>query len=714
MKKMSSFNLRAITICALFFTATLLGYFSFAAPAIRGLSTRPNPASTSGWQAKVEASVLQAASTGETEFMINFPLADLSGAASLQTKAEKGNFVFARLTAAAEAAQPAVRQTLNSLGAQYRSFWVANVIWAKGNLGVVQAVAQIPQVAYISSPGSGGLKLPPQNQSASIHTATSPAETDSIEPNLIAVHADQVWAMGYSGQGAVVAGCDSGVHWTHAALKNHYRGWNGTTVNHDYNWHDGIHNVNPGCPGDSPEPCDDDLVLGGGHGSHTMGTMVGDDGGNNRTGMAPQAKWIACRNMNEGVGVPVTGYLECMQFMLAPTKIDGTAPDPTKAPDVINNSWGCVEPGCVTEPNPPVPGFLRATLQASRAAGIVYVVSAGNDGEGGTGDCSVLQFPLARYPESFTVASVSKTNGAVSSFSSRGPVLGDPDFPTGLRKPDIGAPGEDVRSSLRGSDTEYGELSGTSMAGPHVAGLVALIISANPHLAGNVDRIEQIIEQTAIPKTTTQGCGGDTNTSVPNNVYGWGNIDALAAVTEALKDATPVPIVSVVSRKTHGGAGTFDINLPLSDPIGVECRAGQPSAGEHTIVFTFANPLTNVTNASVDSGSGFVSSKMIGADPHQYVVKVSGATNAQKIRVSLIGVTDNAGNSSPTISVGMGVLLGDTSGNGLVNASDVSQTKAQSGAAVGTGNFREDVTVNGSINASDVSQVKTQSGTALP
>ena len=233
-------------------------------------------------------------------------------------------------------------------------------------------------------------------------------------------------------------------------------------------------------------------------------------------------------------------------------------------------------------------------------------------------------------------------------------------------------------------------------------------------MRGDVDRIEDIIEQTAIPKTTTQGCGGDTNTSVPNNVYGWGNIDALAAVTEALKDATPVPIVSVVSRKTHGGAGTFDINLPLTDPIGVECRAGQPSTGEHTIIFTFANPLTNVTNASVDSGSGFVSSKAIGADPHQYIVTVSGATNAQKIRVSLTGVTDNAGNSSPTISVGMGVLLGDTSNNRQVNASDVSQTKAQSGTVVSAANFREDVTLNGSINASDVSQVKTQSGTAIP
>jgi hypothetical protein len=249
------FSLRALTICALFFSATLLGYFGFAAPGQRGLSAKPKPAGTIGWQSKVEASVLSAASAGETEFMINLASADLGGAAALRTKAEKGTYVFQQLTAAAEATQPVVRQTLQMFGARYQAFWVANVIWAKGNLAVLQAIAQLPQVAYVSSPGSGGLKLPPQDRSASesAPVPAAPQAPDAVEPNLIAVHADQVWAMGYSGQGAVVAGCDSGVHWTHAALKNHYRGWNGTTANHDYNWHDGIHNVNPGCPGDSPE-----------------------------------------------------------------------------------------------------------------------------------------------------------------------------------------------------------------------------------------------------------------------------------------------------------------------------------------------------------------------------------------------------------------------------------------------------------------------------
>ena len=241
---------------------------------------------------------------------------------------------------------------------------------------------------------------------------------------------------------------------------------------------------------------------------------------------------MGCRNMSNGVGA-LTTYLECMEFFIAPTKVDGTSPDPSKAPHVINNSWGCVE-GCPPEPNP-----LRDSLKASRAAGIVYVASAGNDGVGeeGAPGCNTIYHPLARYPEAFTVGSTTHTTDTISSFSSRGPAVADPENPTAplYIKPNITAPGSDIRSALRGSDNEYGSLSGTSMAGPHVAGLVALVISANPALAGNVDRIEEIIEQTAAKKTTTEGCGGDTSTQVPNNTYGWGRIDALAAVQLALE-----------------------------------------------------------------------------------------------------------------------------------------------------------------------------------
>jgi hypothetical protein len=91
-----------------------------------------------------------------------------------------------------------------------------------------------------------------------------------------------------------------------------------------------------------------------------MGSMLGFDGGANQIGMAPDAKWIACRNLSNGVGAIPT-YLECMEWFIAPTKINGTDPDPTKAPHVVNNSWGCVE-GCPPEPNP-----LRDSLRQPRS-----------------------------------------------------------------------------------------------------------------------------------------------------------------------------------------------------------------------------------------------------------------------------------------------------------------------------------------------------------
>ena len=510
------------------------------------------------WQSKVEPGVLTAASTGDAQFLIYLSQqADLSGADALTSKEEKGRFVVERLISTAQATQPAVLQTLDQFGASYQVFWITNAIWAKGGLPLLQAVALRPEVAYIYASGGGSLRLPSQQIAATSGTDSSLMTADpNPEPNLVKVNADDVWARGVLGQGVVVAGSDTGVAWQHSALKNQYRGWNAATqtADHNYNWHDAIHNPNTPCGPDTREPCDDDELLGGGHGTHTVGTMVGDDSGTNRIGMAPEAKWIACRNMNNGVGV-IPMYLECMQWFLAPTDINGQNPNPAKAPHVINNSWGCVE-GCP-------PPALQDTLRASRSAGIFYAVSAGNDGgEGPVFVCHSIYHPLARYPEAFTVGSVDHRTDTISEFSSRGSVLGDPTAPTGLLKPNITAPGTGIRSSLRNGG--YGSLSGTSMAGPHVAGLVALLISANPRLAGLVNRIEDIIEQTAVKKTTTEGCGLDSPTAVPNNTYGWGRIDALAAVLEAL----PPTAMNDTGVTTEDVAVTINVLANDTDPDG--------------------------------------------------------------------------------------------------------------------------------------------------
>jgi hypothetical protein len=151
----------------------------------------------------------------------------------------------------------------------------------------------------------------------------------------------------------------------------------------------------------------------------------------------------------------------------------------------------------------------------------------------------------------------------------------------------------------------------------------------------------------------------------------------------------------------------------LSGPRGIECRSGGAS-GNYTLIFTFANTLMSVGGASV-SGTGSVSSRNIDSnDAHNYIVNLTGVTNAQVITVSLSNVTDSAGDFSSAVSASMGVLIGDTNADGFVNSADISQTKSQSGNAVTSANFREDVNTDGFLNSADISLVKSKSGTALP
>jgi uncharacterized repeat protein (TIGR01451 family) len=318
--------------------------------------------------------------------------------------------------------------------------------------------------------------------------------------------------MGYTGQGVVVAGADTGYQWDHPALKPHYRGWNGITATHDYNWHDAVHDSSGDpCGNNSPVPCDPY-----GHGTHTMGTMVGDDGAGNQVGMAPGAQWIGCRNMDSaGYGTPAR-YTECFEFFLAPYPVGGSAITQgvtSLAPAVIGNSWSCpVTEGCSAL-------TLRTIVDKVRAAGIEVVAAAQNYGP----TCSTISEPIGIYASAFTVGATDSSD-AIAGFSGRGPVTADG---SGRRKPDISAPGVTIRSSVPGGG--YGSSLGTSMATPHVVGMFALLWSAAPGLKGNLSASEAVITSTAVHLTTTQDCGGDTPASIPNNVYGWGRLDALAA-----------------------------------------------------------------------------------------------------------------------------------------------------------------------------------------
>lgn len=467
------------------------------------------------WESRVDPWVLENAARGETEFLVSLAeQADLSGAVDLPTQAAKGRYVYEQLSQTAQRTQAPLLRRLQAAGVAFRPYWISNLIWVRGDTALIQELALRPEVAHIYANPWVELDRPPSEAAGEI---AGPARVTQVEPNITRVRADDVWAAGFTGQGVVVGGQDTGYNWEHPALINQYRGWDAAseTAVHDYNWHDAIHSDNPysggpnECGFNSPFPCDDN-----GHGTHTMGTMVGDDGAGNQIGMAPGARWIGCRNMENGWGSPLT-YLECYEWFLAPTDINNENPRPDLAPQVINNSWSCPpDEGCTD------PLVLLQAVQNVRAAGILTVHSAGNSGP----TCSTINTPAAIYAGSFTVGNTTLED-TISPSSSRGPVTIDG---SGRMKPDVSAPGTRIRSSM---GETYAYLSGTSMAGPHVAGLAALVISVQPLLGGQIGQLEQIIRESAVPLTTASPCGEDiAGVSVPNNTFGWGRIDALQAL----------------------------------------------------------------------------------------------------------------------------------------------------------------------------------------
>lgn len=491
-------------------------------------------AQSAAWEAKVEPELLAAArDKGTVPFMVNFyEQADLSGAAGLKTRVEKGRYVVNALKAQAARSQPPVLALIEARKLPHEAYWVANAISVTGSRADIKALAERGEVKSLH-----WLSEQVMPAVAPKYPGVKRAKDDAIgiEPSLALIHVPEVWALGFKGQGVVVGDHDIGVQWDHPALKSKYRGWDGTNANHDYNWFNAFP-IDPFCT-DKSVPCDSN-----GHGTHTTGTMVGDDGAGNQVGMAPDAKWMACRSLLDpvvGVGTLPT-YMSCMQWMLAPYPTgNSAAADPAMSPDVVNNSWGCLE-GCV-------PPILKSINEATYAAGIIQVVSAGNDGD----VCSTILWPLAVYESSFTVGATDNED-QMASFSSRGPVLDDL---SRRIKPNVVAPGVGTLSST--NDGGYASLSGTSMAGPHVAGLVALILSAEPRLIGRVAEVRKLIEATSVKIETGQVCGGTTKDDIPNNMFGFGRVDALAAILAR-------PQLKLVADK-----GSYTVSQPAEGKLDV-------------------------------------------------------------------------------------------------------------------------------------------------
>jgi subtilisin family serine protease len=424
-----------------------------------------------------------------------------------------------------------LRGLLTAQGVEFQSYWAANMIIATGDLNLVNLLAARDDVARIDSNNAQNwIETPAIADFHSADVSTSPSTTEWGVNN---VNAPAVWALGYTGQGIVVANQDTGMRWTHNAIKPKYRGWNGSSADHNYNWHDSIHSGGGVCGSNAQAPCDDN-----GHGTHTTGTTVGDDGSGNQVGVAPGAKWIGCRNMDQGNGTPAT-YTECFQFFIAPTDLSGNNPNPALRPDVMNNSWGCpTSEGCTTRAE------LETIVNNTVAAGIFVEVSAGNSGPG----CSSVTDPPAIYDATFATGAIDSGN-TLASFSSRGPSTF---YSPNILKPQVSAPGVNVRSSYYSSDSSYGSLSGTSMAGPHVVGVVALLWSAHPELERDIDTTKTILQDTANPavNVSAQTCGGIPSSQIPNNSFGYGRVDALAAVN-SVPFTTPTPGPSATNTATN-------------------------------------------------------------------------------------------------------------------------------------------------------------------
>ncbi|MFI7604368.1 S8 family serine peptidase [Micromonospora sp. NPDC049366] len=573
-----------------------------ATVALLGLVAQPAAAHAAPSSATVDAQVTTAVATegANTTFLVYLKeRAHLDQAARVRGADARAAAVHHQLRDTADRAQAGLRDLLRTKRAAYTSYWIANAVQVTGDRALLDTIAARPEVARIEPVRQYPVVTPkPGTNAATVATAAP-------EWGVTNIGADRVWdEFADRGEGIVVANIDGGVQYDHPALVDTYRGNNGDgTFTHDYNWFDpsGV------CGADTP--CDT-----AGHGTHTMGTMVGDGGAGNQVGVAPRATWIAAKAC-ERAFCSNSSLMLAGQWMLAPTDRNGQNPRPDLRPDIVNNSWGGGQGDL----------WYQQVVDAWRAAGIFAAFAAGNEGP----DCNTADSP-GDYPTSYAVGGYNVAN-QVYEYSSRGSSGAD-----GGIKPNISAPGENVRSTWPGSG--YQTISGTSMATPHVSATVALIWSAAPSLRGDVAATEKLLNETATDVDATE-CGG---TPANNNVFGEGRLNAYQAVLKAPRGAvgrvggtvtdaaTGAPLAGVTVtagdlRATTGDDGGYALALP---------------PGTHTVTATAYGYATRTATVTVVAGGSYTANLALAPLP---MVTVSGK------------VTDGSGHGWPlyaTIEVG--------------------------------------------------------------
>ncbi|MGM7700842.1 S8 family serine peptidase [Pseudalkalibacillus sp. Hm43] len=423
------------------------------------------------------------------------------------------------------------KQKTNKAVKDYQSFFIVNAMAVTANKEVMEQLAAFPEVAKVLPNEVRQLQPMPETKKASTQGKVQ-NETNAVEWNVERIGAPAVWNMGIDGTGTVVANIDTGVQWDHPGLMEQYRGYdpaNPGSPSHAMNWFDATANEDT--------PYDDQ-----GHGTHTMGTMVGaEPDGSNQVGVAPGAKWIAVKAFTAAGGTDVD-LLEAGEWIIAPTDAEGN-PHPEMAPDVVNNSWGG---------GSGLDEWYRPMVQNWRAADIFPEFSAGNTTIFNPGGPGSIATP-ANYPESFATGATD-INDNLASFSLEGP------SPYDEIKPDVSAPGVNIRSTVPGSAYEGG-WNGTSMAGPHVSAVVALLRQVDSSLT--VDEMEEILLSTAEPMTN-----GEYPES-PNNGYGYGLVNAFDAVSSVMNGLGVVK-GQVTKEGEDAEAPTFEHSAPSETYAGLD------------------------------------------------------------------------------------------------------------------------------------------------
>jgi subtilisin family serine protease len=502
--------------------------------------------------------------------------ADLSGLARLDRRTRLRTLVN-RLQAAADTSQAPLLQFLaerrkSGLVTRVRPLWILNAVAVTAPPSVIQELAARPEVAAV----------------APEETIVAPA-TSSAAFNVALVNATGMWNAGARGQGVVVANLDTGVDIAHPELASRWRG--GTN-----SWYD-PYGQHPTTPTDIS-----------GHGTQTMGVMVAGDASGTALGVAPDARWIAAKVFNDSGSATTSAIHLAFQWVLDPDHNPATA----DAPQVVNNSWS-MQGRCDTT--------FQPDIASLRAAGILPVFAAGNNGPLSPSD----QSP-ANNPGALSVGSVDATD-TLAPDSSRGPSACD-----GAVFPDVTAPGVGITSTdlFQG----YATASGTSLAAPHVAGALALLLSGHPNLSAAAQ--EQALQMSA----HDLGPGG------PDGMYGYGRVDAVAALSAVATLDTTGPVVSGPSASQDGATLLATVSDTQSPVAAAEWYEGaDPGAGH-------AHPMA-AADGAFDSQSEGVSADIRALAPGTHTLALRGR--------------DAAGNWGPPVT--LDVAVSDTAGPVVSGAS---------------------------------------------